>query len=110
MWCVVWQKYSIVIEKYQFRPHLAKWLGYYLYPKLKEFHDKRTYSGLILWSLALLGFPHKSWVQLLDPVCCKKRQKIVPDQLLVWRIRALNGTKLILDDHGNNLDSLVGLI
>ena len=43
----------------------------------------------------------------LEPVCCKKRPKIVPDQLLVWRIRkgplkVLNGTKLILDDHGNN--------
>ena len=25
----------------------------------------------------------------LEPVCCKKRQKIVPDQLLVWGIRAL---------------------
>ena len=24
----------------------------------------------------------------LQPVCCKKRQKIVPDQLLVWGIRA----------------------
>ena len=43
MWCVVWQKYSIVIEKYQFRPHMAKWLGYYLYPKVKEFHDRRTW-------------------------------------------------------------------
>ena len=42
---------SIVIEKYQFRPHLAKWLGYYLYPKLKEFHGKRTYSGLILYGV-----------------------------------------------------------
>ena len=27
--------------------------------------------------------------QLLEPVRCKKRQKIVPDQLLVWGIRAL---------------------
>ena len=39
---------------------------------------------------------------------CKKAQEIVPDQLLVLEIRALkflNGTKLILDDHGNNLDS-----
>ena len=26
---------------------------------------------------------------LLEPVCCKKRQKIVPGQLLVWEIRAL---------------------
>ena len=26
---------------------------------------------------------------ILEPVCCKKRPKIVPDQLLVWRIRAL---------------------
>ena len=25
----------------------------------------------------------------LKPVCCKKRQKIVPDQLLVWGIRAI---------------------
>ena len=25
----------------------------------------------------------------LEPVCCKKRPKIVPDQLLVWVIRAL---------------------
>ena len=25
----------------------------------------------------------------LELVCCKKRQKFVPDQLLVWGIRAL---------------------
>jgi hypothetical protein len=25
----------------------------------------------------------------LELVCCKKRPKIVPDQLLVWEIRAL---------------------
>ena len=25
----------------------------------------------------------------LEWVCCKKRQKIVPDKLLVWEIRAL---------------------
>jgi translation elongation factor EF-G len=25
----------------------------------------------------------------LEPVCCKKKLKIVPDQLLVWEIRAL---------------------
>ena len=48
--------------------------------------------------------------QPLEPVCCKKWQKIVPDHLLVWGIlkgplNVLNGTKLILDDHGNNLDS-----
>ena len=45
---------------------------------------------------------------LVEPVCCKKRPKIVPDQLLVWGIRSplkvLNGTKLILDDQANNLD------
>ena len=29
--------------------------------------------------------------------------KKVPDQLLVWGIGALNGSKLILDDQGNNL-------
>ena len=27
--------------------------------------------------------------KLLEPVCCKKRQKIVPGQLLVMEIRAL---------------------
>ena len=37
----------------------------------------------------------------LEPVCCKKRQKIVTG----LRNKVLNGTKLILDDHGNNLDS-----
>ena len=26
---------------------------------------------------------------ILEPVYCKKRQKLVPDQLLVWRIRDL---------------------
>ena len=50
--------------------------------------------------------------QALEPVCCKKHPKIVPDQLLVWGImgplkvlKVLNGTKLILDDHWNDLDS-----
>ena len=27
-------------------------------------------------------------VEGLEPLCCKKWQKIVPDQLLVWGIRA----------------------
>ena len=47
----------------------------------------------------------------LEPVCCKKRPKIVPDQLLVlWNkgpLKVLNGTKLTLDDHGNSLDSFI---
>ena len=30
-----------------------------------------------------------SSTEALKPVCCKKWQKIVPDQLLVWGIRAL---------------------
>ena len=30
-----------------------------------------------------------NWGEWLEPVCCKKRQKIIPDQLLVWGIRAL---------------------
>ena len=48
---------------------------------------------------------------LLEPVCCKKRQKIVPELRPVTGLgnkgplKVLNGTKLILDDHGNNLDS-----
>ena len=29
----------------------------------------------------------------LEPVCCKKQQKIVPDQLLVWKIRASEGSE-----------------
>ena len=43
----------------------------------------------------------------LEPVCCKKQQKKVPGQLLVCGIllKILNGIELILDDHGNNLDS-----
>ena len=28
----------------------------------------------------------------LEPLCCKKRQKIVPDQLMVWGIRAFEGS------------------
>ena len=49
----------------------------------------------------------------LEPVCSKKRTKIVPDQLLVpvtelgnkGPLKVMNGTKLILDDLRNNLDS-----
>ena len=60
------------------------------------------------------SFIAESYVSLLEPVCCKKRQKIVPEQLLVGLVtglgnkgplKVLNGSKLILDDHGNNLDS-----
>ena len=43
----------------------------------------------------------------LKPSFCKKRPKIVLDQLLVWGVRtlwSLNGTKMNLDDHGNNLN------
>ena len=39
----------------------------------------------------------------VEPVCFKKQQKKVPNQLLVCGI--LNGIKLILDDHVNHLDS-----
>ena len=58
-----------------------------------------------------------SWEKLhyvkfvLELVCCKKRPKIVPDQWPVTGLenkgplKVLNGTKLNLDDYGNNLDS-----
>ena len=45
---------------------------------------------------------------ILEPVCCKKQQKKVPDQLLACGIGdplILKGKKLILDDQGNHLDS-----
>ena len=53
----------------------------------------------------------------LEPVCCKKRPKIVPDQLLQYYtglenkgpLKILNGTKLILDDHGNNYSFRISL-
>ena len=45
----------------------------------------------------------------LEPVCCKKRPKIVPDQFTglgnKGPLKVLNGTKMILDDHRNNMDS-----
>ena len=43
-----------------------------------------------------------------ERVCCKKQQKIVPEQLLVLGNKdpkVLNGTKPILEDHGNNLSA-----
>ena len=45
-----------------------------------------------------------------ESVCCKKRPKIVPDQLLLWRIRALWRYWMVpkwsyVDHHWNNLDS-----
>ena len=42
---------------------------------------------------------------MLEPVYCKKRPKIVPGLGNKGPLKVLNGTKLILDDHGNNLDS-----
>ena len=48
-------------------------------------------------------------ISMLEPVCCKKRQKISswPATGLGSKVplKVLNDTKLILDDHGNNLDS-----
>ena len=47
----------------------------------------------------------------VEPVCCKKQQTKVPDQLAVtglWNrgpLKILNDIKLILDDQGNHLDS-----
>ena len=35
---------------------------------------------------------------VLEPVCSKKRQKIVPDQLLVWGVGDLKDSKLILNE------------
>ena len=32
-------------------------------------------------------------VKFLEPVCCKKRPKIVPDQLLVWGIGPSEGSE-----------------
>ena len=47
----------------------------------------------------------------LEPVCCKKQQKKVPDQLLVFGpLKILKGIKLILDDQGNHLDNQFGII
>ena len=53
----------------------------------------------------LAGFFCPKAVSLLESVCCKKRQKIVPGLGNKGPLKVLNGTKLILDDHGNNLDS-----
>ena len=54
--------------------------------------------------------------QALEPVCCEKHPKIVPDQLLVWGImgplkvlKVLNGTKLILDRAAAGFSNLGGL-
>ena len=51
---------------------------------------------------------------ILEPVCCKKRQKIVPDQLLVWRIRASEGfewyqTLMIMGTIWTYLESVLNL-
>ena len=43
----------------------------------------------VAYGLGLGSIPIMLQVRVLEPVCCKKRQKIVPDQLLVWGIRAL---------------------
>ena len=47
----------------------------------------------------------------LEQVCCKKRQKLVPDLPVTGLgnkgpLKVLNGTKLILDDLGKNLTHL----
>ena len=36
-----------------------------------------------------MTIPFNKFPWTLEPVCCKKRQNIVPEQLLVWGIRAL---------------------
>ena len=72
-----------------------------------KFHYEMTMQGRrhrydlgITWILKkITGWRHVVWLHSyavkkltefqLEPVCCKKRQKIVPDQLLVWGIRAL---------------------
>ena len=45
----------------------------------------------------------------LEPVCCKKQQKIISRPVTgLWNrghLKILNGIKLILDDQGNHLDS-----
>jgi hypothetical protein len=40
----------------------------------------------------------------LEPVCCKKQQKKVPNQLLVFGIEDLNFSKLIVYDPNGSLD------
>jgi hypothetical protein len=44
--------------------------------------------------------------EFLEPVCCKKRPKIVTGLENKGPLKVLNGTKVILDDHGNNFDSI----
>ena len=45
----------------------------------------------ILFNKSVVDNGGKKFIQewVLELVCCKKRQKIVPDQLMVWGVRAL---------------------
>ena len=49
------------------------------------FHSIPSNYYLVLIPLTLFNLS----INMVEPVCCKKRPKIVPDQLLVWGIRVL---------------------
>ena len=76
-------------------------MHYYLMPILQE-DDKEdvelrtvdhlcsnlAFTSHIMYVLVLV-VQFGSEEIILESVCCKKRPKMVPDQLLVWKIRAL---------------------
>ena len=53
----------------------------FLIPKCK--------GGQLISFITSLKISNMMGTTILEPVCCKKRPEIVPDQLLVWGIRAL---------------------
>ena len=63
--------------------------------RLRFFKDVSMISFLNLWTIKTQSEGVEKVLHnvdsfiILEPVCCEKRPKIVPDQLLVWEIRAL---------------------
>ena len=55
--------------------------------KFKAYQNNRTFA--VVAGKVIIYKSRSQEFLVLEPVCCKKRPKIVPDQLLVWEIKAL---------------------
>ena len=94
---------SVLLGQYILYPLTIVWILYFCkwiqVHKLHYIHSiRQVCSPLEEWSLRVIKMTTISGIfklQLLEPVCCKKQKKKVPDQLLVCRIGDLWRTWMI---------------
>ena len=79
---------------------------------LKSWNESHSYYWKWIRTNSKTRSKFEPHIWKLEPVCCKKRQKIVPDQLLVWGVGAgplkdLKDSKLILNESKLHISMII---